>query len=74
MATQAKPERAEGLWTARQTAEFLGVAEKTLRNMRVPRIALPGTGGQRVIVRYDPVQVREWLEVFRSRKTRKATP
>jgi len=60
----------ERLWSARETAKFLGIAERTLRRMRVPRVSLPGSGGDRPIVRYDPAQVREWLEGYRSRKTK----
>lgn len=60
----------DALWTPREAAEYLGIAERTLRRMRIPRVALPGSNGVRPIVRYDPVQVREWIEAYRSRKTK----
>lgn len=60
----------DGLWTAIECAQFLGICERTLRRMRIPRIAMPSARGRRSLVRYDPAQVRDWLEAFRSRKTK----
>jgi hypothetical protein len=62
----------ERLWSVRETAEYLGISERTLRRLRIPRVALPGRGRD-PIVRYDPAQVKEWLEAYRTRKTRAAS-
>lgn len=57
----------EALWTARQTAEFLGLTERTLRRISVPRVAIYAHPGARPIVRYDPAEVRAWVEARKSR-------
>lgn len=56
----------EALWTKRELADYLGVALRALDRMPVPRVELPGRG-KKPIVRYDPVQVRAWLDARRSR-------
>lgn len=60
---------ANRLWSVGDLSEFLGVDERTLRRLRIPRIAIPGSS-RRSIVRYDPAQVLEWLEAYRTRKTK----
>jgi hypothetical protein len=51
-----------GVWTTKQTAEFLGVKEVTVRTWRRlgngPRFVNPTPG----MVRYLPEDVRNWLE------------
>lgn len=69
--TKTNPSRSgatEPLWTKRDVAAHLGVAVRTVERMRIPRITLPGTG-RKPIVRFDPVQVRAWLDAQRSRPT-----
>lgn len=56
----------ESLWTKHELAAFLGVDVRTVENMPVPRVELPGRG-KKPIVRFDPVQVRAWLDAKRSR-------
>lgn len=63
---ETPPGTAERLWTKRELAAYLGVGLRTLARMPVPRVTLPGTG-RRAMVRFDPVQVRAWLDAQRSR-------
>jgi hypothetical protein len=58
--------RDDRLWTKRELAAFLGVGVRTLQRMAVPRVQLPTTG-RRPIVRYDPEQVKDWLNTKRTR-------
>lgn len=50
----------EGLWDAQQTADYLGVAYSTLRQMvcyrRIPFIKI----GRRCL--FDPMDVRAWID------------
>ncbi len=56
----------ESLWTKRELAEYLGVTVRAVERMPVPRVTLPGRG-KKPIVRYDPAQVRAWIDARRSR-------
>jgi hypothetical protein len=56
----------ESLWTKRQLADYLGVTVRAAQRMPIPRVTLPGRG-KKPIVRYDPEQVRAWLDARRSR-------
>lgn len=56
----------ESLWTKRELADFLGLTVRAVERMPVPRVELPGRG-KKPIVRYDPVQVRAWVDAKRSR-------
>lgn len=56
----------EPLWTKRELAEYLGVAVRAVERMPIPRVTLPGRG-RKPIVRYDPAQVRAWIDARRSR-------
>lgn len=58
-----KPDGA--LLTKHGVAEMLGVSVRTVQNLKLPRVLLPGRG-DREIVRYDPAEVRAYIE---SRKT-----
>jgi hypothetical protein len=59
----------EPLWTKKDVAKFLAVNVRTVERMAIPRVPLPGTG-RKPIVRYDPAQVRDWWDAYRSRKLR----
>lgn len=61
----------EGLWKLTDVANHFGVSTKTVRRMRVPRVAIPGSG-VKPIVRYDPKQVRAWWDAYRSKKMLRA--
>jgi hypothetical protein len=58
------PSGAEPLWTSQQTADYLGLATRTLWDWRQRGYGpawielIPGKQGK---VRYDPHAVREWL-------------
>jgi len=56
----------ESLWTKRELAAYLGVTVRAVERMPIPRVALPGRG-KKPIVRYDPAQVRAWVDAMRSR-------
>lgn len=60
------PVESERLWTKRELAEYLGITVRSVERMAVPRITLPGTG-RKPIVRFDPAQVRAWIDAQRSR-------
>lgn len=50
-------------------AEMLGVSVRWLRNSECPTISLPANKvGGRPLVRYDPIQVREWYRNFPSER------
>lgn len=57
----------ESLWSKRELAEFLGVSVRAVERMAIPRVALRTIGSKKPIVRYDPEQVRAWLDAQRSR-------
>lgn len=61
----SKP-HAERFWSKRELAEYLGVTVRAVERMSIPRVTLPGRG-TRPIVRYDPAQVRAWVDARRSR-------
>lgn len=61
----------EPLWRKKDVAAYLGVNVRTVERMPIPRVAMPVTG-RRPIVRFDPVQVRAWVDARRSRKLRAA--
>jgi hypothetical protein len=56
----------EKLWTKRDVAEYLGVNVRTVERMPIPRIPILITG-KRPIVRYDPIQVKAWIDKKRTR-------
>jgi hypothetical protein len=56
----------EPLWTKRELADYLGVTVRAVERMPIPRVTLPGRG-RKPIVRYDPAQVRAWIDARRSR-------
>lgn len=57
----------ERLWSKRELAEYLGVHVRTVDRMGIPRIPITITG-QRPLVRYDPAQVKAWIDKKRTRK------
>lgn len=57
----------ERLWTKRDVAEYLGVNVRTVERMAIPRVSMRITG-RRPVVRYDPAQVKEWVDARRSKK------
>lgn len=61
------PESTEGgLWTKHDVAAFLNVDVRSVERMPIPRVHLPGSG-RRPIVRFDPEQVKAWIESKRTR-------
>lgn len=58
-----------GLWTKSDGARFLGVAVRSVERMDIPRVNLTITG-RRPLVRFDPVQVQEWVDARRTRPRR----
>jgi predicted DNA-binding transcriptional regulator AlpA len=56
-----EPSRFEPLWSITTTAEYLGVATKTLYSWRCHRVGPPSyrVGG---LVRYRPAEVCAWLD------------
>ena len=59
----------EKLWTKRDVAALLNVDVRTVEGMAIPRVRLPATG-KKPIVRFDPVQVRAWIEAQKTRPRR----
>lgn len=59
----------ESLWTKHDVAAFLGVTVRTVESMAIPRVRMPATG-RKPIVRFDPDEVRAWVESFRTRPKR----
>jgi hypothetical protein len=57
----------ERLWTKQDVADYLGVHVRTVENMAIPRIPIP-ISGKRPLIRFDPVQVKEWVDAKRTRK------
>jgi hypothetical protein len=57
----------ERLWTKRDVADYLGVNVRTVERMPIPRIPIMVTG-KRPVVRYDPAQVKAWVDKKRTRK------
>lgn len=56
----------ERLWTKKEVAEYLGVTTRSVERLGVPRVAMPARG-RRPIVRYDPAEVKAWVEKKKSR-------
>ena len=52
----------ERLWNKRELAQYLRVSIRSLERLDIPRIALTGRGATRPIVRYDPAEVKAWIE------------
>ena len=61
----------DALLTKQDVAAVLGVNVRTVERMRIPRVALPGTG-RKPIVRYKPADVAAYIEAHSSKKMRKA--
>ena len=60
----------EPLWTQKETADFLRVSVRYLRDSNCPKLLLPSaTGASKPLLRYDPEKVRAWAE---ARKTEAA--
>jgi hypothetical protein len=57
----------ERLWTRAEVAEYLGVNPKSVARLGVPRVALGRLNGSRPTIRYDPAEVRAWVELSKSR-------
>jgi hypothetical protein len=57
----------ERLWNKRELAQYLRVSIRSLERLDIPRIALTGRGATRPIVRYDPAEVKAWIEKKKSR-------
>lgn len=56
------------LWTGSETAYYLGVSARYLRESSCPKVLLPGNGKKgQPLVRYDPAQVREWWNSWNTR-------
>ncbi len=55
------------LWTKRDVAALLGVSVRTVEKLGIPRVPITITG-TRPVVRYDPVQVNEWIDARRTKK------
>jgi len=60
--------KTDRLWTKRDVADYLGVNVRTVERMPIPRIPILVTPGRRPIVRYDPEQVRVWVDRWRTRQ------
>lgn len=54
------------LWTKREVAAYLGVGVRTVERLRIPRVAMPARGSK-PIVRYDPAEVKAFVDRSRSR-------
>lgn len=52
----------EGLWTKKDVAAFLKVDVRTVERLGLPRVPIEVAPGKRPMVRYDPAEVREWVE------------
>lgn len=63
--------KGDRLWTKRDVAAYLGVNVRSVERLNIPRVPITVTG-KRPVVRFDPVQVAEWVEARRTKKTRKA--
>ena len=53
------------LWTQREAAGYLRVSVAYLRASSCPKVLLPPVRGRKPLVRYDPVDVREWTGNWR---------
>ena len=58
---------AERLWSKRDVAAYLGLNVRTVERLPIPRVPILVTG-KRPVVRYDPVQVRAWVDARRTKK------
>jgi hypothetical protein len=65
---------ASRLWTIGEVAEYLAVTTKSVRRFNVPRIAIVTGEGRRALVRYDPAEVKAWVELRKSRMLLAPTP
>jgi hypothetical protein len=54
------------LWTKRDVAAHLAVNVRTVERLPIPRIPIQVTG-KRPIVRFDPAQVKAWVDARRTR-------
>lgn len=55
-----KPPRERLLWTRQETAESLGISQRTLDRMReADRIPSVRVGGR---VMFDPIDIRKWID------------
>jgi hypothetical protein len=57
----------ERLWTKRDVAAYLGINVRSVERMPIPRIPIMITG-KRPVVRFDPAQVKAWIDARRTRK------
>jgi hypothetical protein len=57
----------ECLWTKHDVAAYLRLDARTVERMPIPRIPIMVTG-KRPVVRYDPAQVKAWVDKKRTRK------
>lgn len=57
----------DNLWTKRDVARYLGLNVRTIERLAIPRVPIMVTG-KRPVVRYDPVQVKAWVDARRTRK------
>lgn len=63
----AAPLTDDHLWTVEETARYLGVSTRYLRDCACPRILLPGNGAHgQSLVRYDPASVKAWATNWRA--------
>jgi hypothetical protein len=51
----------EAAWTKREVALYLGVSERTVDSLPIPRAVVRGIGSGRGSVRFVPDTVRRWL-------------
>lgn len=59
-----------GLWTQKQTAAYLNVCERYLRDSSCPKVLLPGNGKKQKesVIRYAPEAVLRWTANWSTEK------
>lgn len=50
------------LWRKRDVADFLDCDIRTVERLAIPRVPIRVAPGKRPMVRYDPDEVRAWIE------------
>lgn len=67
MSAAVQGSEAERLWTKRDVAAYLGLNVRSVERLPIPRVPILVTG-RRPVVRYDPAQVRAWIDARRTKK------
>jgi predicted DNA-binding transcriptional regulator AlpA len=70
-AAPAEARRGRLLLTPRETAEAMGISERTLWGLTAPRGDLPAVPCGKRAVRYDPRDVMAWIEQHKAGKAAK---